>query len=155
MLGKLLFVLAGQALDLGQRFFTVRRQLKRMRSRIIAVRMARDPLAALQLVQHAGKPRPLDAERLPNACCERPGLASMTSSTEYCAGRTFIGLSVCDEVLEHPELQPAQEIAEVPVELAERELVRRVGVPHCGGSPLLRCELIDAMEVIADGLGQA
>ena len=68
--------------------------MQRMRAGVAAIG-ATDPFAPLQLVQHAGQPRPLDAERsAPIAACERPGLASTISSTEYCAGRTFIGASV-------------------------------------------------------------
>ena len=37
--------------------------------------------------------------------CEIPGLAPITTSTEYCAGRMSIARERADEVLEHPDLR--------------------------------------------------
>jgi hypothetical protein len=42
--------------------------------------------------------------------CDSPGLAAITTRTEYCAGLMSIGASV-DEILEHPDLQAPDEIA--------------------------------------------
>ena len=56
---------------------------------------------------------------LPITACERPGLAAIRTSTEYCAGRTSTGAERADEVLEDRDLQPAQEIADAVIELGE------------------------------------
>ena len=64
-------------------------------------------------MQKPGKPRALYVQCRPMAACELPGLASIRSRTEYCAGRNRMDASVAYEILENHDLQPAYEIAKM------------------------------------------
>ncbi len=119
MLGKLSFVLFGQALDLGQHLFTIRGQLQRVPSRIAAGSTPADPFAPFQLVQQAGKPRPFDAERLPDRRLRAARIGFDNEQHGILRRTHFHRRQRLDEVLEYPDLQSAQKKSEVMVELAQ------------------------------------
>ena len=117
-----------------------------MRARSLPLAWRDDPFAALKRVQHASKLRTLmcqaSSQRLP---AERPGFASTISRTEYCAGRTLSGAERANEVLEHPKLQAAQEIAKVAVELAKRKVFPSAPL-ICALLDLLSCEPFSSVD---------
>ena len=115
-------VACGQLLAARESFDAVGNQKQRVRTSVTVGRTPFNPFASFQVMQKPRKPRTLDVRGLrPIAACELPGLASIRSSTEYCAGRSFIDASVAYEILENDDLQSSHEIAEMLVEVSKAE----------------------------------
>src|SRR5215471_5282383 len=96
-----------------------------MRSAVAGRRTSLDPFAPFKHVQQPGKPRTLDVQGLADCRLRAAGIVFDDEHDRVLRWAQPRARKRANEVLEHSDLQPAQEITDMSVELPERQLFRR------------------------------